>query len=256
MQLYVRVQSTPRLPYKYLGDAGRDRITDTLIGLTFKAPVASLPRKKEESDIAPSRARRHDVAIVEILFNRCRLEYMAEIQVRRVEDPMSTALNGSGVALRKGGGWVEDRWLQLRPTTKPHATLPCPTNIIKSETVHTYINDSPDTGYPPNTPSTEPPAHQGGVAFFRTGAFTTSPADRNEVSMDSSNSKTIDGVSSLEARDSVPEVRCGPAVEWLNITPIPMVKYLVLSLQQEMLTLYRSSEWSWTNTRCLNKICS
>ena len=102
MQLYVRVQSATRIPYKYLGDAGRGRITHTLIGLTFKASIISLLRKKEESDIAPSRARRRDMAIVETLFNRCRLEYMAGIQVGRVEDPMSTALNGSVVVLRKG----------------------------------------------------------------------------------------------------------------------------------------------------------
>ena len=61
---------------------GKNRVTDTLIGLTCKAPVVTLPRKKDESDIAPSKARMHDVATVEILFNRCRLEYMAEIQVR------------------------------------------------------------------------------------------------------------------------------------------------------------------------------
>lgn len=73
-----RSQST----HKHLGEAGRNHATDTLIGLTSKVPVASLPRKKDESDIAPSRARMHDVATVEILFNRCRLEYMAGIQVR------------------------------------------------------------------------------------------------------------------------------------------------------------------------------
>ena len=72
----------PDHPMSTCATPGRNRVTDTLIGLTCKAPVVSLPRKKDESDIAPSKARMHDVATVEILFNRCRLEYMAEFQVR------------------------------------------------------------------------------------------------------------------------------------------------------------------------------
>ena len=75
-------RAEPDYPMSTRATPGKNRVTDTLTGLTCKAPVVSLPRKKDESDIAPSKARMHDVATVEMLFNRCRLEYMAGIQVR------------------------------------------------------------------------------------------------------------------------------------------------------------------------------